>query len=98
MNLEELLVIIPSERPSEIERENWKAATEAGRTARLCDLPVTKCPPFKDNDLVLSWKMGWRHEDERIAARKAQRSTGETLKCPACGTTLTMTDGFRPKK
>lgn len=55
--------------PKEMEtlrRETWALCTRDGRNARKCGLSLKHCPPFRDPDMAISWKMGWRYEDQDI--------------------------------
>lgn len=63
-------LIVPKKYWERISREAMQQATEEGRGARRAGQPVTSCPLFKDRDLEISWKMGWRWEDEDIRNRK----------------------------
>lgn len=37
---------------------------EEGRAAFRSGLPISKCPPFKDPDMAIDWRNGWRWESE----------------------------------
>lgn len=50
-------------------RSTMDIAVKEGRTARACGIPKDRCPPFIDPDMAISWKMGWRWEDEARAAK-----------------------------
>jgi|SRR5215469_1454131 len=41
------------------------SVTREGRTARAVGLGLDDCPPFIDNDMSISWRLGWYDEDRR---------------------------------
>jgi len=45
----------------------WHRIAEEGRGARAAGLKIEDCPPFRDDDMTASWRIGWRDEDERRA-------------------------------
>lgn len=45
-------------------RKVWDACIQEGRCARICGLGIEHCPPFVDEDMAVSWRMGWTREDE----------------------------------
>jgi hypothetical protein len=45
-------------------RRTRDAVIAEGRAAYR--VGVTECPPFKDADMVINWKFGWRWEKERL--------------------------------
>ena len=44
-----------------------------GRTARRLGFSVDQCPPFRLDDMAISWRMGWRWEDEDIRKRARRK-------------------------
>jgi ribosome modulation factor len=50
--------------PAATERRIWNLASEEGYAAYKAGVSIDKCPPFKNNDLAVSWKMGWRWAHE----------------------------------
>jgi hypothetical protein len=55
-------VQLTKEHPHDV----WNACTQEGVIARKFKVPLAKCPPFRDSDMTVSWKMGWHRENERI--------------------------------
>lgn len=68
LKIDELPIVSHPHYDAWLQQEVYRIATEEGRSYRRAGFPISKCPNFRDNDLVISWKIGWRHEDERIRA------------------------------
>ena len=47
------------------QRETWNLCACLGEAARSAGLSIDDVPPFKEEDMQISWRIGWRHEDER---------------------------------
>lgn len=62
--------ILRPEDQKRLDRARQDRLVSEGRAARRLGFPVTNCPPFKDNDMAIDWRNGWRWEDQAIAARK----------------------------
>jgi len=64
------LPLAPDPDPKRTEERTRDLLIAEGRAAFRAGLPVTKCPPFKDPDMGIDWRFGWRWEQEDEAARK----------------------------
>ena len=54
--------------PGTAERAQLKtlhSVVAEGRCARAIGMRLEQCPPFVDNDMSVSWRIGWYDEDQR---------------------------------
>jgi ribosome modulation factor len=48
-----------------------------GYISFVAGMPLKACPPFRDEDMAMSWRMGWRHAKEergRLRDRRLKRN------------------------
>ncbi|WP_143198640.1 hypothetical protein [Bradyrhizobium sp. AS23.2] len=48
-------------------RQVYSACILEGRVARAVRVPLKDCPPYVDEDMSISWRMGWRWEMRSVA-------------------------------
>lgn len=59
--------------PKKRDQEMYGKIVAEGRAARRAGLRIDKCPPYREEDWAISWRMGWRWEDEEIIARRVRK-------------------------
>jgi hypothetical protein len=57
-----------------IEQKVWDYCVMDGRNCRRIGIPLRDCPAFQNNDMTVSWRMGWRQQDEWMKERKQRRT------------------------
>jgi hypothetical protein len=56
--------------PKKTSQEVWDSCAREGRAARACGFQIKHCPPYRDQDMAVSWRMGWRQMDEEMKERR----------------------------
>lgn len=63
------------ELPAKEKQRQWQETMDMcvteGRTARSCRVRLDACPPFVDEDMAVSWRMGWHQRDAELKRRPA---------------------------
>lgn len=57
--------------PEKTRQKVWDACTRHGYASRVCGMKMADCPPYVDDDMAISWRMGWRQADEERKVTKA---------------------------
>ena len=42
------------------------SVVEEGRAAYRAGIPLSGCPPFRDEDMAIDWRTGWRAERDAL--------------------------------
>lgn len=66
------LPLAPDPDPERTARETRDLLVEDGRAAFRCGFLLKECPPFKDPDMAINWRNGWRWEKEDQKQREKQ--------------------------
>lgn len=67
-DLEDIPLVDDQKAHDALRQAVWDSAVRGGANARAAGLPLTACPPFKDGDMVASWRIGWRSADAKTKA------------------------------
>ena len=66
--------IVP--HPTAQAKKDWDKRVQSGciqdgRASRRAGIPISRCPAYRDNDMVIDWRNGWRWEDEELRGSKS---------------------------
>lgn len=61
---------IKDPRALETRQRIYDACVNEGRASRLFGKRLTDCPRYVDNDMAISWRMGWRYKNEEMRKRR----------------------------
>jgi hypothetical protein len=71
------IVQLSPERQEELKHELMYDTINEGRAARAVGIAFKKVPPFRLEDMVQWWKIGWIYEHQDLATRGKQRHVWE---------------------
>lgn len=73
------IIELTPQQQEKLRRETWALCVQDGRAARRLGVPLRSCPPFRDPDMQVSWRMGWHYEDKDIREAKRAKAVRRDL-------------------
>jgi hypothetical protein len=55
--------------PEQTFKRTMASCMREGCVARWIGQKIDACPPYRDEDMAISWRIGWRHVDMRMSRR-----------------------------